>query len=333
MQDDVNRAMAETCVDGQVSLRALRHFLQQSLGVDLQHYKTEIRRLAERAVVVQHDRLEEGKACDTALDGLTGLEDCRRGKYLFTEPELCDAVCTTAAWRGTWEPLPGCRLTGAAKQLRDVGMGCNIPQEPRLGHTRSTFQLGRFVTPERVSGTTQGAGSTFVNNRALGLEIPVMLMACKSINIVGEASGFPTAGNAKVRIWNKEDAPPAQRSLALQDFFAGFKLSEWVVLVGDCCALFSKIVLLAGLASQNRNFNWGSCGLHGGQNEDDMDGAQVLAKSGSSEIMNIGVDSLPVQVKIPNQDGIVLVWQCVMRFVRALCGEGPYAQWHVFTPG
>ena len=101
------------------------------VGVDLQHHKAKIRPLAERAVVVQHDRLEEGKACDTALAGLTGLEERRRGKNLFTEPEVCDAVCT-AAWRGTWEPLPGCRLTGAVKQSGDGGMGGNVPQEPML---------------------------------------------------------------------------------------------------------------------------------------------------------------------------------------------------------
>ena len=39
MQDDVNRAMAETGVDGQVSLQDLRFFLQRSLGVDLQHIR------------------------------------------------------------------------------------------------------------------------------------------------------------------------------------------------------------------------------------------------------------------------------------------------------
>ena len=50
---------------------------------------------------------------------------------------------------------------------------------------------------------------------------------------------------------------------------------------------------------KNQNFNWGGCGLHAGQDEDDTDGRQVLAKSRTSEIMTI---------RVPNQDCILLGW-------------------------
>ena len=117
---------------------------------------------------------------------------------------MCNAVCTAAAWRGTWEPLAGCRLNGAVKQLGDGGMGGSVPQEPMLGYTSSTFQPGCIVTPEGVPGTTMGARNTFAGNRALGLEIPVMMLACKINNIFGQASDRSTLGNVKSKIKDLE---------------------------------------------------------------------------------------------------------------------------------
>ena len=138
LQEHVDIAMAEVCMDNMVALRALRLSLERSLGVDLQHRKTEIRLMAQQALQVRHDGPNDGKTCHTPLDGMADIDSC--GRQLFTR--LHDEVGLSARWRGSWEPLDGLSSPMGVNDQKLFGM--SIASNEEAWHTAGKLTASRL---------------------------------------------------------------------------------------------------------------------------------------------------------------------------------------------